>query len=132
MWELRTGGVSSFQLVVARAQERTGLFQILPGVALALGASEQERRVESRDEPGALEIVDAAAEARDGIVAPEQRLGRERAERHDHLRPDRGDLLKQERLALLDFVRLGVAVAGRAALDDVGDVDLVARQVDRL
>ena len=38
------------------------------------------------------------------------------------------DLPEQERLARGDLVRLGVAVLGRAALDDVGDVDVVARR----
>ena len=36
------------------------------------------------------------------------------------------DLLAQERRACLDFVGLGVAVSGRAALDHVGNVDLLA------
>ena len=57
-----------------------------------------------------------------------QRLGREGAERHDDPRRDGLDLAEQERLAGLDLVRLGVAVAGRTALDDVRDVDLVARK----
>ena len=33
---------------------------------------------------------------------------------------------------LFDFVRLGIAIARRAALDDVGDVHVLARQADRL
>ena len=42
------------------------------------------------------------------------------------------DLPEQERLALLDFVGLGIAIAGRPALDHVGDVDLVTLEVYRL
>ena len=42
------------------------------------------------------------------------------------------DLAEQERLALLHFVGLGVAVARRPALDDVGDVDVLAPQADGL
>ena len=57
------------------------------------------------------------AGARSGSSRPEQRLRRERAERDDHLRLDRVDLLEQERLAGRDLVRLGIAIAGRPALD---------------
>ena len=42
----------------------------------------------------------------------QQRLRGKRAERDDHLRRDRVDLPEQERLAGLDFVRLGIAIAG--------------------
>ena len=59
-------------------------------------------------------------------------MRRERAQRDDHLRLDRVDLAEQERLARRDFVRLRVAVLRRAALDHVGDVDVFARQADRL
>src|SRR6185503_173281 len=38
----------------------------------------------------------------------------------------------QERFAALDFIRFGIAVLRRPALDHVGDVDVVARQADRL
>ncbi len=42
------------------------------------------------------------------------------------------DLPEQKRFALRHFIGLGIAVAGRTALDDVGDVDLVAGQADGL
>ena len=86
--------------------------------------------MERRDQLGAAELVDPSAQPRDRILRAKQRLRGERSERHDHLRRDDIDLAKQERFARLDFVRLGVAVAGRTALDDVRDVDLVARQPD--
>ena len=40
------------------------------------------------------------------------------------------DLLEQERLAGRDLVRLGIAIPRRAALDHVGDVDIVTRHAD--
>ena len=46
------------------------------------------------------------------------------------LRPDQLDLPEEVRLAGLDLVRLRVAVPGRPALEDVRDVDVVARQAD--
>ena len=42
------------------------------------------------------------------------------------------DLAEEERLAGGDFVGLGVPVLRRTALDDVGDVDVFAREADRL
>ena len=52
-------------------------------------------------------------------------------ERDDEGRIERLDLAAQERRAGGDLVGLGVAVVGRAALDDVGDEDLVAPPADR-
>ena len=94
--------------------------------------AQQVGRVEGRNQLRAAVVEDAAAQARDRIVRPQQRLRRELAERDDHLRLDDVDLPEQERLAGLDFVRLGIAVLRRPALDDVGDVDVVALEVDRL
>ena len=54
-----------------------------------------------------------------------QQLGGEVAQRADHLRPDQPDLLEQVGQAGLDLQRLGVAVAGPQALQDVGDEDVV-------
>ena len=76
-------------------------------------------------------VVDAAAQPRDRIERPQQRPCREGTERDDHLRLDDVDLLKQKRLARLDFVLLGIAVARRTALDDVGDINVLALEIDR-
>ena len=81
-----------------------------------------------QDRVAVLEL--AAAQPRDRVGRPQQALRGELAERDDHLRLDRVDLPEQERLALLHFVRLGIAVARRPALDHVGDVD-VARASGR-
>ncbi len=67
-----------------------------------------------------------------GSRAAQQALRRELAERDDHARADDLDLAEQERLAGRHLVRLGIAIARRAALDHVGDVDLLAGQADRL
>src|SRR5438093_526981 len=52
------------------------------------------------------------------------------AERAYHHRFDELDLLKQERLAGLDFIRQRVAVVGGTAFDDIGDVNVGARKTD--
>src|SRR3954469_13287133 len=88
--------------------------------------------MERRNELRAAVIEDTAAKTGDRLEGPQQRARREGAERDDDLRLDDVDLLEQERLAGLHFVLLGIAVAGRPALDHVGDIDVLALQVDRL
>ena len=83
-----------------------------------------------RDQLRAAVLEHAASKPRNRIERPQQRLRAELAERDDHLRLDDVDLPEEERLAGLDFVRLGIPVLGRAALDDVGDVDVLALERD--
>ena len=64
--------------------------------------------------------------------ARHERLHRVAAERHDQRRIEHLELAPQVRRAGGDLVRLRVAVAGRAALDDVGDEDLVAAPADAI
>jgi hypothetical protein len=59
-----------------------------------------------------------------------EELRREVAERADQLRLDQLDLPPEVRLARFDLLRQRVPVPGRAALQDVRDVDLVAHQPD--
>src|SRR5260221_1840319 len=54
-------------------QQRARLLQILPRVALAVRAAEQERGVEGRDELRAAEVVDPSAQARDGLLRAKER-----------------------------------------------------------
>ena len=68
--------------------------------------------------------------ARDAGRLPGEELGGEVAERADDLRLDQPDLLSEVRLALGDLVGLRVAVAGRAAHQDIRDEDVLARQPD--
>src|SRR5262245_4342208 len=75
-------------------------------------------------------VVYAAAQARNGIERPQQRLRTELPQRYDYLGLDDVDLLEQERFARIDFVGLRIAISGRAALDHVRDVHIVARQTD--
>ena len=88
--------------------------------------------MERRHEQAAAARPGAAAQPRDRILGVQQRLRREGAERDHHLRLHDVDLPEQERLAAGHFVGLGVAVAGRPALEDVGDVDVLPRVAHRL
>src|SRR5688572_14521473 len=107
-------------------QQRADFLHVLPDVALALRAAEQERGMERRDQLRAAVLVNAPAQARDRLLRLQQRFRRKRAERHDDLRTDAVDLPEEEALAGLDLVRVRVAVPWRPALDHVGDVDVAA------
>lgn len=52
---------------------------------------EDRDRRDRRVEPWARIVVPDAAQARDALAALEQRLGRDAAHRHQHLRPDELD-----------------------------------------
>src|SRR5437773_9504556 len=88
--------------------------------------------MKSRDQFRAAVLVHAATQARDWIERAEERARGELAERDDHLRLDDFDLPEQERLAGLDFVLLGVPVLWRTTLDHIRNVDVIAREADRL
>ena len=64
----------------------------------------------------------------DALLGAQHELRGEIAQAHDHIGPDAADLLAQIRRAGLDLLGLGIAVAGWAALDHVGDVDILAAQ----
>src|SRR5262252_11209632 len=81
---------------------------------------------------GAAVVVGSAAKSRNRIERPEQRARGKRAEGDDHLWPDDINLLKEKRLARLDFVLLGIPVLRRPAFDDVRDVHVIPLEPDRL
>ena len=85
-----------------------------------------------RQQLGAAVIEYAPAQTRNGFLGAQERLRRELPKRDDDFRLDDVDLLKQKRLACLDLVGLGIAVLGWSALDDVRDINVLARQLDRL
>src|SRR5688572_18987464 len=77
-------------------------------------------------------LVLTPAKPCNGIRRPEQALRGEFAKGHDHDWLDGIDLTEQERLALLHFVGLWIAIAGWAALDHVGNVHVFPPQSDGL
>src|SRR5215204_4835997 len=95
------------------AEQRQRSLQVLPGFALVTGTAQQERRMERGNQVRAAILVDAAAHPRDRILALQQRARGEGAERDDDLRLHRRNLMEEERLALLHFVGLWIAVVGR-------------------
>src|SRR5262245_2809212 len=118
---------------VAIGEEGTHFLHVFPHIALAVRTPQEEGGMERRDElRAAAEIVDAAAQPRDRCVGLEQRLGREGTKRHDHARLDEIDLPVEKRLTRRDFVRLRIAILRRAALEDVGDVDVAPLELNRL
>ena len=80
--------------------------------------------------PPSVDLLRDPVHARDpGRLAGEE-LRREVAERGNKRRLDQLDLPEEVRLAGLDLLGLRVAVAGRAALEHVRDVDVRARETD--
>ena len=85
-----------------------------------------------RDQFRAAVVEDPAPKARNRIERAQQRLGAELAQRDNDFRLDDVDLTEEKRLARFDFVRLGIPVLRRTALDDVGDVHVLALEPDCL
>ena len=106
-------------------------------LGLVFQVAQQIGRVVGHDQRHALVAVDAAAQLADRLGAAQQALHREAAHRQDDPRLHQLHLADQEGLALRQLVGRRVAVARRAALQRVGDVDLLrrlglaARQRDR-
>ena len=65
---------------------------------------------------------------RDAGAGLEQEPRGEVAQSHDHRRVHEVHLPDQPRTAGQDFVRPRIPIVGRATLDDVGDVDVFARE----
>jgi len=72
----------------------------------------------------------APVHARDASVGAREQLGREVAERADHLWLDELDLPVQVGPAGVELVRLRVTVARRSALEGVADKHVLPRQPD--
>ena len=64
-------------------------------------------------------------------LAFQQCLSRPITKRTHELGPDHLDLLHEKRFTSFHFIRFRVAVVRRPALDDVRDIDLVARKIRR-
>ena len=78
----------------------------------------------------AADVVPDAVIARDAKLRVDDRLGGDAAEADDELRAAQRDLPPEPLGARLLLHAEGVAVPGRAALDDVRDIDHAAVQVD--
>src|SRR2546423_599282 len=102
--------------------DSTGLRMIISAQSRA---RERGRRVEERIEEHwharYLALLRTPADARDAGRRASQELGREVPERADHARLEQLDLALEVWPAGRDLVGLGIAVAGRTALQDVRD-----------
>src|SRR5262249_8146573 len=94
-------------------------------------ATQYRRRMERRDQDRTVPVRELpASQLRDALLRLEQQLCGEVAQRDDDARLDEVELALEIGAARLDLVGLRVAVAGRTALHDVGDVHLVAGEAD--
>ena len=89
-----------------------------------------EDRVQVQRMPGDLGSPGPPVHLGDPSLVAAEQLGREVAQRADDSGPDDLDLPEQIRPAGVDLLRPWVAIAGRAALEDVGDEDQLARHAD--
>lgn len=71
------------------------------------------------------------AQGAHGPFRPQEMLGGNAAERHDHARPDQIDLALQESRAGRHLVLLGVTISGWSALHDIRDVELRTFESER-
>ena len=98
------------------------------------GRVERRRGMEDRVQPHRARADDAhllaSVQARDPGRVGAQELGREVSQRADDARLDELDLAQEVVLAVLDLLGVRIAVAGRAALQHVGDEDVGAGQPD--
>jgi len=116
------------------------LFDVFPDHGLGRRVPQQIRRVEGRHDGAedltvgvaATEVLKLAADARNGLLCFQQRLGGRGPQGDDDLRLDDPQLLKQRGRAGDDFLRLGRAVLRRTALQHVADVDLLTRDAHAL
>src|SRR5215469_7006535 len=106
--------------------------KVFPGLFLLARIAQQESRVIGYGKLGSAEVVPAAAQLGHGRIDGEQRLGSHSAEGHDCLGLDDLDLAKQVGRAGFAFFALGGAIARGTALDDVGDVNVLAAESHRL
>src|SRR4029077_4572999 len=87
-------------------------------------------RVEQHSALAERDLLLDAVHARDSGRLAREQLRREVAERRDDPWADQLDLPEEVPLARLDLVGSRGAVSGRAALQDVGDVDVGALEPD--
>ncbi len=105
---------------------------ILPDLFLRPGIPQQIGRVVGRHQRNPLITVKPSAQDADGRLRFQQGMGRKGSEGADHPRADRLELPDQKGFAGGDLLRLRIPVPGRAALQDVADVDLLPFQPHRV
>src|SRR3982751_224614 len=116
-----------------REQARNAAEVVLEGPQHRRGVEGGRRvvdRVERDGPPAERGLLRMTVHPRDAVGLARKELRGEVAQRGDQLRLDELDLLEEVALAGLDLVGLRVAVPGRAALDHVGDVDVLAGETD--
>src|SRR4029450_9644651 len=113
-------------LLQQRRQPPKILLELLAHRGRAKRRCGMEDRVEEHDPLAELVYLRSPAHAADAVLPAREQLRREVPERADDARLDQLDLLHQMTLAGVDLERLGVAVAGRPALQDVGHEALLA------
>jgi hypothetical protein len=84
------------------------------------------------NDANAIHIDESAAQFRNRCWRLEDRLRGKRSETADDFRANDGKLLFQKWITRSDFVRLGISIVRRPALQDVADVNIFSLEIDRL
>src|SRR5215471_17518141 len=116
---------------VGAIEYSTGELDIFPGGSLPPRVPEQSRGMICHDERHTVILVHRAAQFTDRCLRVQQRLRGERSERENHSWSDQLDLSNQIRTARGNLIGQRIAVARRSVLQNVADVHLLARQIDR-
>src|SRR5688572_14431641 len=116
---------------VGAIEEFSSKLDIFPRWPLPGRISEERRWMIGHYQWHAVISVNSAAQFANSFSRVQQRLGGKSPERHDHAWLDQLDLANEVRTAGLNFIRHRIAIAGRAMLQDVANVDIAARKFNR-
>src|ERR1035441_9486232 len=107
-------------------------FEIFPGFAFGflIVLAQQVRGVVGDHHGDLLPLEPLAAHLGDAFLVAGEGARRDAAERADGLGPDRRKLAVEELAANLHFIRFGIAILRRTALHHVGDVNVLAEDLD--
>ena len=75
-------------------------------------------------------VMGAPAKLSEALIGIEEYLGRETPHRHDDFRLHQADLPVKKRTALTDFLSEGIPIVWGPTLEDIGNIDIVSRQVE--
>src|SRR5215831_18466906 len=109
----------------------TGELDIFPGGSLPPRVPQESGGVICHDERHTVILVHRAAQFTDRCLRVQQRLRGECSERENHFWFNQLDLSNQIRTARGNLIRQRIAVAWRPVFQNVADVHLLARQIDR-
>src|SRR5438128_2799128 len=108
------------------------LLHVFPYFALLFRGTQEIGRMECCNDTHSVHVEEFSAQSRNRRCRLKHGLRGESAEAAHDFRTDRSELLFQEWIAGSDFIRLGIPVIRRPALEDIANVDVFAFEIDGL